>query len=458
MDPWKYASRWLQAAPIDDEVDRRNAPVMQLLLLFYALLLPLNWAWRLGSGGEISESRMLILGIDMLVSVLALVSIWMIRRGRFRPAVMLFLAMQLISLELVFFRTGVLSQVIDPAPTMLTLVISGLVLGRRALWIAYALLLGVFATGFASDAAKAVHRGVPLGAALVNVPAVLISYSIITIILDRSIQALRESLAESNQRGLRLQHEMAERERAQARLVHAQKMETTGRLASGISHDFNNIPGVILGYAAQRREIPELYAQEARDRAWEHALEGVEAAAVRGAAITRKLLSFTRHDTARPEVFDAAQALRELRPMLRQLFPHTTRVELPDASAGFPVELDRNEFDMMVLNIAANARDAMATGGSFRIGLQHRDEDRVELSLADDGIGMSPALQERIFEPFFTTKPAMDGTGLGLAVIRELVEAAGGDIRVESTPGAGSIFRIRLPLAQPTAAGPQVAS
>jgi len=448
VDIWKHAFRWLHSAPIEDEVDRRNAPVMQLLLLFYGLLLPLNWAWRLGSGGEINEARMLIFGIDMVVSALALASIWMIRRGHFRPAVILFLAMQLVSLAIVFFRVGVLSQAIDPAPTMLTLVISGLVLGRRALWIAFALLMGVFAIGFASDAVKAMNRDFPLSAALVNVPAVLISYSIITIILDRSIKALRESLAESNQRGQRLQHEMTERERAQARLVHAQKMEAAGRLASGISHDFNNLLDVMLGYAAQRHDIPDLHGQQARDQAWERALEGVEVAAGRGAAITRKLLSFSRHDTARPQIFDAAQALDELRPMLHQLFPRTIRVDLPDASTGFLVELDRSEFEMMVLNIAANARDAMVDGGLFRAELAQHDDGFVELALADNGHGMNTALQQRIFEPFFSTKSAADGTGLGLAVIRELVEAAGGDIRVESTPGAGSTFRVRLPLAK----------
>ncbi len=447
MNPWKHASRWLRSAPIEDEIDRRNAPVMQLLLLFYGLLLPLNWAWRLSSGGEINEARMLIFGIDMLVSALALLSIWMIRRGRFRPAVMLFLAMQLISLEIVFFRTGVLSQAIDPAPTMLTLVISGLVLGRRALWIAFLLLMCVFATGFVSDVFEAMRRGLPLSAALVNVPAVLISYSIITIILDRSIKALRESLDESNQRGLRLQHEMAERERAQARLVHSQKMEAAGRLASGISHDFNNLLDVIIGYAGQRHDIPDIREHGARERAYDRALEGVEVAAGRGAAITRKLLSFSRHDAPHPQVFDAGQALSELRPMLRQLFPRAVRLELPESFVDSPVRLDRSEFEMMVLNLAANARDAMPDGGLFHIDLTRAADGFIELALADSGQGMGAALQQRIFEPFFSTKAASDGTGLGLAVIRELVEAAGGDIRVESAPDQGSTFHVRLPLA-----------
>lgn len=444
---WNRVLSWLRGAPITDPVDRRNAPVMQLLLLFYGLLLPANWAWRLASGGEVSDAKTLIFLLDMLVAVLALVSIAMIRHGRFRSAIVLFLAMQLVSLEVVFARTGVLSQVIDPAPTMLTLVISGLVLGRRALWIAFGLLMIVFATGFTVDLARAAKEGITASVALVNAPAVAISYTVITIILDRSIKALRESLAESNARGRELQREMAERERAQAQLIHAQKLEATGRLASGVAHDFNNILDVILGFSKQRHRIgdsgdPRAQADELIDT-----LDGVEIAARRGTAITRKLLSFSRSDLLKLEVFDAGSAISELRPMLRQLFPPSVRMETTVAAAPMPVRMDRSELELMVLNIAANARDAMLDGGRFDVTVARGGDDRIDIAMRDSGHGMDDQVQRRIFEPFFTTKSAADGTGLGLSVIRDLVAAADGEIGVDSVVGVGSTFTIRLPLA-----------
>lgn len=447
MNIWTSFVRWLRNAPIADPVDRRNAPVMQLLLLFYGLLLPANWIWRIAAG-EFGKSVMFLFAIDLLIAALALLSIALIRHGRFRPAIVLFLAPQLISLAITFSQVGVMPQLIDPAPTMLTLAISGLVLGRRALWIVWGLLMAVFAIGFATNVSRAIELGVEVSRALRDLPAVLISYTLITIILDRTIKALRESLAEANARGLALQREMAERERAQSQLIHAQKMEATGRLASGISHDFGNILEVIHGYAAQRHDIPDIENRGAREAAFTKALDGVDVAASRGTAITRKLLAFSRHDMARPQVFNAGQVIAELQPMLRQLLPRSVSLELPDETGSFPVRLDRSEFEMTILNIAANARDAMKEGGRFRIELAAGADDTVEIALSDTGHGMDEAVQQRIFEPFFSTKAATDGTGLGLAVIRDLIMAAGGNVRVRSAIGQGTTLHVSLPLVE----------
>lgn len=445
MNPFKRFGQWLRAAPIDDPIDRRNAPVMQLLLFFYGILLPVNWAWRLASGGEVSKIWMLIFAIDMLVAAMAWVSIAMIRRGRFRPAIILFLAMQLISLEITFWHAGVLAQVIDPAPTILTLVISGLVLGRRALWISYALLMCVFATGFTTEVREAMAHGVSMRAALVNVPAVVISYGLITIILDRSIQALRESLAESDARGRDLQREMAERERAQAQLVHAQKLEATGRLASGIAHDFNNVLGVILGFAGQRERILDMQDRREQEAAIDKALHDIEAAGTHGAELTRKLLDFSRHDYARMRVFDAAQAIAAMAPMLRQLFPRSVELDLPDGASPMLVQMDRGEFELMILNVAANARDAMPGGGRFSIELAADPGDGVAMAFSDTGIGMDDSVRARVFEPFFSTKAGSGGTGLGLSVIHDMILASGGAISVESVVDRGTTVRVRLP-------------
>lgn len=446
---WHRFLQWLRSAPISDPVDRRNAPVMQSLLLCYGLLLPLNWAWRIIARGSLpTDGRMIILLMDVVVVVLAWISIAMIRRGRFKPAIVLFLAPQLISLGIVFFQFGTQPGVIDPAPTILPLVIAGLVLGRGALWWVFLLLMAVFAIGFATEIRDAGGTAEAFRLAMLNVPAVLISHLLITAVLDRTIQALRESLGESVAHSQALQHEMAERERAQSQLIHAQKMEATGRLASGIAHDFNNILGVILGFSSQRHSAGD--GGGPRDVALEESLEGVEIAARRGAAISRKLLRFGRHDIAHVEVFDAARAIEEVRPMLRQLFDVHTRLHADIGDVPLPVRLDRSQFELMLLNIAANARDAMPDGGAFTITAMRTsgaDGNRIEIRLADTGHGMSDAVVQRAFEAFYSTKPADSGTGLGLAVVRDLVENAGGRIGIDSRPGHGTTFRISLPAA-----------
>jgi signal transduction histidine kinase len=444
---WNRGLIWLRSAPISDPVDRRNAPVMQLLLLCYGVLLPLNWAWRIFARGALpDDGRMVILLMDVAVVALAWAGIALIRRGRLRPAVMLFLAPQLISLAVMFFLFGPQLDVIDPAPIILPLVIAALVLGRAALWATFGLLMLTFAIGFGTEVAEAGNTPQALRAALLNAPSVLISHLLITAVLDRTVTALRESLAESESRGRDLQREMAERERAQAQLIHAQKLEATGRLASGIAHDFGNILDVILGFARQRHDAGDLPdARQSRD-ALSESLEGVETAARRGTVMTRKLLGFSRADLLKPQTFDLRDVATDLQPMLRQLFPPSVRLALEAGDTPSPVHIDRSELEMMLLNVAANARDAMPHGGRFEVRVFDAD-GMAGIRLADSGHGMDTQVQRRIFEPFFSTKDASVGTGLGLSVIQDLVRAAGGDIRVDSAPGHGTTFVIRLPRA-----------
>ena len=434
---------WLRSAPVGDVVDRRNAPVMQLLLMFYGVALPSAWAWHLSSR-PIPSGWGIVLALDLTTSMLALVCVGLIRRGRFRLAMKLFLSALLTSLALAHYKLGTQSQLIDQSSVVLVLVISGLVLGRRALWTAYALLMVVFGIGFTVDAGSA-HDAQWIRNALNNAPTLMVSYAIITLVLDRTITALRESLDESLARGAELQREMASRERAQSQLIHSQKLEASGRLASGVAHDFNNILGVVQGFAAQRHRLLDLGDRERVD-AMDDALKGIEEAAARGLALTRKLLSFARNDVLKIEVFDAMRALSDLRPMLRQLFDSRVRVEMSASEDALPVKLDRNEFELMVLNVAANARDAMPSGGVFRMQAM-RAGDHVRIALSDTGHGMDTDTLARVFEPFFSTKPAATGTGLGLSVVHDLAKAVGGDIRVDSLPGEGTTFTIHLPLA-----------
>jgi len=447
LNPWIRVTQWLRSAPITDPVDRRNASVVQFLLFCYGFLLPANWAWHAGASG-ISKGWMTVVVLDMMVASFALAGIWMIRRGRFRQAVMLFLGVLLASLEVVYLRLGAQSQLVDQVTPTLVLMISGLVLGRRALWIAFGCLMVVFCTGFASDIARAVEHGESVMSALDNAPAMVIPAVLMAAILDRTISALRESLDASLAHSRELQREMAERERTQAQLVHAQKMEAAGRLASGVAHDFNNVLGVILGLTTQRHRLDDPASDARQDAmAMAFALEGVEDAARRGTAINRKLLSFSRHEPIHAQTFDVVEAMRDIAPMLRWLMGDRVRLRLSLAEDVLPIHIDRGQFELMLLNVAANSRDAMPDGGEFEVRVSRvaSPEPGVGIELSDNGQGMGDAVRQRAFEPFFTTKPQGSGTGLGLSVAYNLVRHANGEIEIESAPGRGTTLRVRLP-------------
>jgi signal transduction histidine kinase len=440
--PLRRVRDWLERVPVADPLDRRNASVMQLLLLFIGVMLPLNWAYHLFVVGMTAwRGRDVLMAADFATAIAALAGFLLIRRGHFRRAIVIFLGVLLLGLAASSGATGFYVLMFDQTATVISLVIGGLVLGRRALWVTLGVLVAVFAVGMIVDAKTLVALGKPPGAAFGNAPSVFLSYLVISIIIDRCVAALRESLAESNERGHRLQCEMAERERAQNQLVHAQKMEAVGRVASGVAHDFDNVLGVILGYAARRERLADSGPVALLD-----ALEGIELAARRASAISRKLLTFSRNDVTTPETFDASAAVAELAPMLRQLFGPDVRVAVTaEPGLRFPVRMDRGQFELVVLNIAANARDAMPDGGRFDVemaaGTRH-----VGIVLSDNGIGMNETVSARVFEPFFTTKPRGCGTGLGLGVVRDLIEDAGGDVGVASQPGQGTRFELRLPL------------
>lgn len=432
--------RWLNAVPVDDPVDRRNAPAIQLLLLFMLVLLPALWAYhvvRLGMprGGLVS------VGMAGLLTLATGVSLAWIRRGRFRPAVVLYLVALLATTWVSHLQSGLQMMQVAQADQYLSLVLGGLVLGRRALWLIFLGLLAIVLTGALVDYPELGGR------AFQNAPSHVLAYFVVAIMLDRTVAALREALQASDERQRELRHEMAARERAQAQLVHAKKVEATGQLASGVAHDFNNVLTVILGYAQRRERLADRGASALVD-----ALSGVEVEARRALEINRKLLDFSRQEILRPETFDLRDALAELRPMLRQLFPPHTRIRVDAGDAALDVRLDRSSLILMLLNIASNARDAMPDGGEFTVAARLAgapQPPRIELDLHDTGHGVPEALRERIFEPFYTTKPAGSGTGLGLSLVRDMIHSAGGCIEVDSTPGTGTLFRILLPQVEP---------
>jgi signal transduction histidine kinase len=250
----------------------------------------------------------------------------------------------------------------------------------------------------------------------------------------------------------RVHAESEERRRLEVRIQNAQRLQVVGELASVAAHDFRNILGAFQNAASLLSSSTDPEARQVGDDLLQTARSGQ--------AITRRLLSVASKAESRRHVIDVARAIEEIGPLVTRLVaPHCT-VSIAAAGPASAVA-DPSEMEQVVLNLAANARDAMAGGGTVSIrvrGLEKPEADRlgskllaarqVLVEVADDGTGIAPELHETIFEPFVTTKPRGEGTGLGLATVRAIALASGGSVSLESAPGAGAAFRVFLPEAK----------
>jgi PAS domain S-box-containing protein len=242
------------------------------------------------------------------------------------------------------------------------------------------------------------------------------------------------------------------RERAEAQLRQAQKLEALGRLAGGVAHDFNNRLVIIMGYAEMLKNgVPpdSPAAQQA---------ETIVTSAKRAAELTRQLLAYSRRQVLKPQAFDLNETVDRMRRLLERLIGED--IELVTVlGAKYPVFSDAGQIEQVILNLAINARDAMPAGG--RLTLETRDlvlggtpdatpppGDYVALVVSDTGTGIPEEVLPRIFEPFFTTKEVGRGTGLGLATVEGIVRQSGGVVRVESRQDEGSTFTVYLPRAR----------
>lgn len=444
---WNKVSNWLRVPQITDPVDRRNAATVQMVLLGLGTLPPLLWAYRvLGTDMPWRPGETVSMVSGLLVSAMALVCLLMLRRGRFQRAVRLLLVVVAVTLLLAYGGSGIGNQGHVMPLQVMWLFVAGMMVNRRALWAMFAVLVMALFLGAVADAEISGDTLVQgIGDAVVRTAIFLL----VAVIVDRSVAALRQSLEEAVARGAELERanallreEMSRRESAQAQLLHAQKMEAVGRMASGLTHDFGHLLTLVGGYATQAVQANSPEARAA-------ALDGVRSAAARANAQVRKLLHFARSDASTVESFDALEALNEIAPMLRQTLGAAVRLELDLPAAPAPIHIDREQFALVLLNLAANAADAMPDGGRFRLHARVDDDaSTLEIQLHDDGDGIADALRQRIFEPFFTTKPEAQGTGLGLPMSRELLAAAGGTLALLPADAErnGTTFRIRLPL------------
>jgi PAS domain S-box-containing protein len=245
-------------------------------------------------------------------------------------------------------------------------------------------------------------------------------------------------------------------------LQQAQRMEAIGRLAGGVAHDFNNLLTVIGGMTAL---LLRRHPEGSRDH---NDLEQVAHAADRAAALTQQLLTFGRRQPAGSEPLEPNHVIRAIEPMLRRLIGEHIDLRIRLAADLGQVRINQAQLEQVVMNLAANARDAMPDGGTLTIETENVDmsggfaQEQLRLTpgvysmlaVTDSGIGMDAITQANIFEPFFTTKGAGKGTGLGLATVYGIVQQAGGAIYVYSEPRTGSAFKVYLPcIASIAAAG-----
>lgn len=239
-----------------------------------------------------------------------------------------------------------------------------------------------------------------------------------------------------------LEAEILRREAVEHDLLQAQKMEALGQLTAGIAHDFNNMLMVVMGNLHLiRRAKPEKLP-----RLVDNALTAAE----QGRALTQQLQAFSRMKAAAAEVLDLNVEIAGMRGMLAQSLRGDIRIDLQLGDTALCVEVDRGRLQAALINLATNARDAMPKGGAFTVRAAHEPDPGggagvAVLTVSDTGAGIPPEHLNRVFEPFFTTKEVGKGTGLGLAQVYGFVTQGGGRIDIESAPGQGAAFTLRLP-------------
>src|SRR6185437_3420954 len=254
--------------------------------------------------------------------------------------------------------------------------------------------------------------------------------------------------------------EMAERERVEATMMHMQRLEAVGQLTAGVAHDFNNLLTVVLGNLAR---LEKSAAADDRRR-----LAMMRIAAERGAKLTRQLLAFSRRQKLEPKPVDLNDAILSLLDLLRSTLGGAVTLETRLRSDPWPALVDPTQIEMIILNLAINARDAMEAGGLISLETENvtighprtRPEEPepgeyVMLCVRDNGSGMDEAVLARAFEPFFTTKEVGRGSGLGLSQVLGLCKQSGGGVRIDTEVGVGTSVCIFLPRAQSAASATQ---
>ncbi|MCU0866830.1 MAG: PAS domain-containing protein [Planctomycetes bacterium] len=254
---------------------------------------------------------------------------------------------------------------------------------------------------------------------------------------------------------LSMVHDITARKQSEAALLQARKMEAVGRLAGGLAHDFNNLLSVL---SSSCFLLPQ---QLAAGESTGETLEVLQQVLERGTGLTRQLLALSRQQVAAPALVDCNAHLQRSLQLMRHLLGEDIVLQVDLAAALPPIRIDPSQLEQIVLNLAANARDAMPGGGHLairtdlvqvaandpRLGHELGAGPHIRIRVQDDGSGMSETAKTHAFEPFYTTKPFGKGTGLGLAVVHGIVRQSGGRVELDSELGRGTTVTIWLPAA-----------
>ena len=270
-------------------------------------------------------------------------------------------------------------------------------------------------------------------------------------LLERRVAERTAELEAANRQ---LAAQIAEREKAESALRQAQRLEAVGQLTSGVAHDFNNLLTVVMGNVEQLRRgetDPKVLRR----------LDMMSEASVRGARLTAQMLAFSRRQKLEPRAVDLNETVRSMGDMLQSAIGGSVQIEPPQLAPDlWSAMIDPTQIELVILNLAINARDAMAVGGRLTIrtenvtvGDPQRPEepaagDYVVVSVADTGSGMTDQVLGRAFEPFFTTKEVGKGSGLGLSQVFGLAKQSGGGVRNDTEIGKGTVIRVFLPRAE----------
>ena len=269
-------------------------------------------------------------------------------------------------------------------------------------------------------------------------------------LLERRVAERTAELEAANRQ---LAAQIAERERAESALRQAQRLEAVGQLTSGVAHDFNNLLTVVMGNVEQMKKgetDPKVLRR----------LDMMSEASARGARLTAQMLAFSRRQKLEPRAVDLNETVRSMGDMLQSAIGGSVQIEPPQLDPDlWPAMIDPTQIELVILNLAINARDAMAVGGSLLIrtenvttGEPKRPEeppagDHVVVSVRDTGSGMTDTVLARVFEPFFTTKEVGKGSGLGLSQVFGLAKQSGGGVSIDTEVGRGTTIRVFLPRA-----------